>query len=44
MLTSPYYIVWTRRPKRFKTLDAASEFASRYYEATGNIVAITKVD
>jgi hypothetical protein len=35
------YVVHSRSPRRFKTLEEATAFASRYFERTGNIVAIT---
>jgi hypothetical protein len=36
------YIVHSTKPRRFKTLEKASKFASDYHERTGYIVAVTE--
>lgn len=36
------YIVHARSPRRFESLEDARAFAARYFERTGNIVAITE--
>jgi hypothetical protein len=35
------YTVHTPSPRHFATLEKAQEFASSYFERTGNVVAIT---
>lgn len=35
--------VWARRPRLFDDLKAARAYAERYFQLTGNIVAVTVV-